>query len=658
MAERFGDSLSIDLVTAAQRFYETHEDAYDYLVIYNNMDIPAQGPSVIAFENTIRSRGTGYGIPPRDDGAQYGSASRLQAVINMGPLSQYPADPNALVPGRAAQGDTPITTLGHEAGHLYLAFASIPDPNDPTERPMLGYQNQHWNFLFNSEASLLEGERIQDRGPSASPRFITTDTAEGYAPLDQYLMGWRSVSEVPDTFLVTGAPAGLRSLQPLRGVQFDGQRQNISAAEVERAMGRRTPDYTVAQRRYRFAFLMITAPGTEPAAAELAQIETYRQQFELFFGRAATGRASADISLRRSLKLSLWPASGVAQGASVDATIAVATAPAQPMTIGLRADTGAAGLPASVTIPAGAKTVSFRVSGTAAGVSEVTATPADPAYETAYARIQVGGSTELRLTQVSSDPLAVRLSDANGLPYPGASIVASASGGGSVSPSSAPTDADGQATFRWTPGAGTTSELQIAVASVPSVMLALRSGPSVPAIAAVVNAASFASGVAAGSLATVFGSNLAGASVSLDGVAVPVSFSGDGQINFYVPAATPTGSATLVVAAPSGERATSTVPVVAVQPGIFAIRLSSDGYFEIYCTGLGPTRAGPDGLERTVTTPVVFVGATPVQPFFSGLTPWAAGLYQVNVPLAPGTPAGAQVLLSVSLARSNSVPLP
>ena len=40
VAERFGDTLAIDIVTVAQQFYQTHEDAYDYLVIYNNMDIP------------------------------------------------------------------------------------------------------------------------------------------------------------------------------------------------------------------------------------------------------------------------------------------------------------------------------------------------------------------------------------------------------------------------------------------------------------------------------------------------------------------------------------------------------------------------------------------------------------------------------------------
>ena len=123
----------------------------------------------------------------QDNGAQYGSAARLRSVMNMGRLDYYPLDPNALVPVRAAAQDTPLTVLGHESGHLFLAFASIPDPADPTAKPMIGYGGAHWSFVFNSEASLDEGEQITDRG---SGRFVTAAVTQGYAPLDRYLMGF------------------------------------------------------------------------------------------------------------------------------------------------------------------------------------------------------------------------------------------------------------------------------------------------------------------------------------------------------------------------------------------------------------------------------------------------------------------------------------
>lgn len=659
VAERFGTDLNIDIVTLAQRFYQTHDDAYDYLVVFNNMDVPALTPGVLAYESTVRSRGAGYGVPPRDDGAQHGSASRLKAVLNMGPMSQYPKDPDALVPARASAGDTPLTVIAHEAGHLFLAYASVPDPKDPASKPMLDPPGQHWSFLFNSEASLLEGERIEDKGAGASPRFVTTATAEGYSPLDQYLMGWRAASEVPESlFYVAGAPPQYRFFKPLRGFGFDGERRDVAVGDLVRAMGRRTPDHTIAQRRFRFAFVVVTAPGADPSPADLAQMEQYRQRFESYFAKASGQRAYADAALRRSLTLSLYPAAGVAVGSTATATLSVTNAPASNLAVAMQAAGAAARFPASVTIPAGAVSASFSIAGVAAGVEDVLAVPADPAYETAFARVQVAGAAELKLAEVSADPPAVRLTDANGLVYAGVRVLASASAGATITPPSALTDPQGLAVFRWTPAPNGASQAHFTVEGIPGVSLTLRAGPSVPAIAAVVNAASFVPGVAAGALQTIFGANLGGARLSLDGVALPVSFSSDKQINFYVPAETRTGPATLEVTTPSGDRASRTVEVAAAQPGIFGFRSRDDGYLEIYCTGLGPTTVGADGLARTAATPVVFIGATPVQPLFSGLTPYTPGLYQINLRVPQAASSGDPVLVSVSLARSNQVPLP
>jgi hypothetical protein len=345
---------------------------------------------------------------------------------------------------------------------------------------MLGFQKQHWSFLFNSEASLLEGERIVDNGPAASPRFLTTDTVQGYSPLDQYLMGFRAPAEVPDTFVVTGAPAYMQTLHPARGITFDGARRDISIAELVQAMGRRTPDETVAQRRYRFGFILIAPPGAEPSAGDMAKIETYRQQFEIFYAKASSGRASADASLRRSLKLSLFPAAGVVKGGTGTATISVQTAPAVDMPVTLQTLNGNAILPPSVTIPAGALTASFDYSAVRAGVEEVTAVPGDPAFETAFARLQVGGAAQLRLTQVSTDPVVVRLTDANGLAYPNARIAATVSDGGTVSPAAAVTDSEGLATFIWIPGAASPKQLHLGLEVIPAVSLTLRAGLADP----------------------------------------------------------------------------------------------------------------------------------------------------------------------------------
>ncbi len=701
VAERFGNSLTVDIVTTAQKFYETHEDAYDYLVIYNNMNIPALGEAV-AYENTVRSSGAGYNVAPQDSGQEFGSAARLHAVLNMGQLSEYPVDPNAIVPARAQAGDTPLTVLSHETGHLFLAFASIRDPGNPTAYPMLGYQLAHWNFAYDSEASFLEGERILDEGAAASPRFLTTDTVQNYSPLDQYLMGFRSPAAVPDTFLVAnpnfaGFPFDTSQLHPASGVAFDGTRQNVFVNDVIAANGRRTPDSTVAQRRFRFAFILVVAQGSQPPAADLTQIDTYRSRFEPFFAKGSSNNATADTSLARSMQLSLAPAAGVIQNTTGTGTLTLSTAPAADLTVQFQAVSGIAQFPAAVRIPAGSTSASFNFSGVAPGVVDVLGVPSDPTYETVAARVQVAGASLLQLTAISGDrqvsnspaplpaPIVVRLTDINNLPYPGARIGAAPSTGGSAAPVEALTDSQGQATFHWTPGLAAANHLVLSVESAPSVRLVISAGAAVPVVTAVVNAASFASGIAAGAIETIMGLNfsggqsaeshypwsttLAGARVLLNGSPLALLYASDTQINFYVPQNAALGAGILSVVTPSAVQADIAVNVVSLQPGIFpgavlhagtavsavTTAVHAGDYIEIYCTGLGPTQTAGN-FQQTVFTPTVFLGAVPLQPVYSGLAPGYVGLYQVDVQVPAGLAPGAQsLILEVNLQHSNTI---
>jgi uncharacterized protein (TIGR03437 family) len=661
VVERFGNAAEVDIVTVAQKFYETHDDAYDYLVIYNNMSVAAM-TGALAFESTVRSSGTGYAVDAQDYGAQYGSPARLRSVLNLGRLEDYPLDVNATVRLRATEQDTPLTVLGHESGHLFLAYASIPDPNDPTAKPMIGYGGAHWSFVFNSEASLDEGEQITDLGGG---QFVTAAVTQGYAPLDRYLMGFAPSTAVPDTFVVlhpSVSPLG----HPQSGVSFTGSRLNISVNDVIQAVGRRTPDATVAQHRFRFGFILVVPEGAQDSSItnSVQQVETYRQQFVAAYDRFSAKLAAAETTLNRGLRLSLFPVAGVVAGGSTTATISLQTAPTADLAVKLTAPLGFVQVPSQVTIAAGATSASFTVSGKNAGVEELLAAPADSSYETAFARVQVAAPGQLTLRAVSGDnqvpgpsgalpaPVVVRLTDVNGLPYPGALIQAAAAGG-SVTPTMATADATGQASFQWTPGAGSANQLNLSLAAAPTVTLTLTAGSAVPVIGAVVNAASYVAGVAPGSLATLFGVNLGGATVLLNGTDVRPFYSSDTQVNFYVPAATPLGENVIAVNAPSGLQVSSTISLVAVQPGIFSgavvhadtgasaltTPVHAGDFVSIYCTGLGPTSAA-GGLSRTTVTPIVYFGATSSSPSYSGLAPGFVGLYQVNVQVPAGLASG------------------
>ena len=256
----------------------------------------------------------------------------------------------------------------------------------------------------------------------------------------------------------------------------------VTAADVAQALGRRTPDYTVAQHHFRFAFILVVAAGSQDAllANSVQQVETYRQQFPVAYTDFSANIGVAETTLNKSVRLSLFPAAGVVTGGTGTATLTLATAPKTDLTVNLTTPNGFAQAPAAVTIPAGLRTASFTVTGLKSGVEELTAVPADATYEIAFARIQVAAAAQLSLRTVSGDnqvasaagplpaPIVAALTDINGLVYAGARITAVASDGGTVTPAVGVTDATGQAAFQWTPGSAGVNTLTLAVEAAPA----------------------------------------------------------------------------------------------------------------------------------------------------------------------------------------------
>jgi len=705
VAERFGGDNEIDIEIATQKFYETHDDAYDYIAFFNDEDIPA-GPGSVAWEQTVRNNRTGYGDFPVDDAGEYGSPARLQAVLNLGPLSQYPASPTDLVSLRAESGYNTLKLMAHEAGHLFLAYASVNDASNPLARPMLGIQQAHWAFSYNAEASFMEGNRILDNGPNAEPRYKVTATVDQYSPLDQYLMGFRSADEVPPSFLVTGNSPSFSLKFPQVGVMFDGGRRDIHVEEIIEVEGRRTPDSTVAQRHFRIAFVIIARQGSTPSTAEIAQVEGFRSQFEPYYAQATGGRANVDTALLHALALSVAPASGVVVGGAMTATASIQRAAPAPLTVNLVASSSGISIPESLVIPKGATGVSFTIAGIQQGVEDLSAR-VDDTYETAHARVQVLQPALLMLSAVSgstqvigsdgtlAQPIILKVTDQNNLPYPGTSVRAVASSGGTVTPQTAIADASSQVSFQWTPGPAGNAQLQVFPdGSSPAQAVSITALPPTSINAAgVVNAASFVTGITPGGLSTIYGTTLTGGATQQAGLPWPTElanvkvivndkpaqllFVSDSQINFLAPADLVPGTAALKVSTGAGTSASLQVPVNPVEPGIFFDVATNFGailnagttkttqqhpvaggqFIEIYCTGLGAVHKNSAGLTTTVAQPQVSIGNLPATVTFSGLAGlYGGGLYQVDAQIPQGTPSGIQtLLLTINGVMSNAV---
>jgi uncharacterized protein (TIGR03437 family) len=203
-----------------------------------------------------------------------------------------------------------------------------------------------------------------------------------------------------------------------------------------------------------------------------------------------------------------------------------------------------------------------------------------------------------------------------------------------------------------------------------------------PAIDGVTNSASFTGAISPGSLATIFGTgfaaqpgypaslplpdDLAGVSVSVNGVYGPMLYAGAGQINFQAPFEAQPGTATLLVRSPLGMSVEYPLTIGVAAPGIFqfdgnrAVATDATGtlltadhpapagsVIVVYLTGIGSLTTAPlDGVgapvsplaKATLSATATIGGAdAPIQ--FLGLTPYFVGLAQANIQV-PGLAAG------------------
>jgi uncharacterized protein (TIGR03437 family) len=732
LAEIFAVSRSLDTFASGQKFYQNHDDAYDFLVVFNSVGLSVGG-TAFAFELNVRNEVLGIGelLGERavvDFGPQFGSARRLQSYMNMGPLMNYPADPLGHI-FTLGENNT-LSVITHEAGHRFLSYVDFIDPATGLRSDaLLGRQGAHWSFFLHTDASVLEGNRIDDRAMT-TPRFLTIGTVEHYSELDQYLMGFRSADEVTPTFLVDqpiNFQQGTRSAAsaPQTGISFDGERKEITVDMIIDAEGERIPDASVSQRKFTFAFVLLVDTGSEPSEADIQKLENIRAEWEAFFEQAVDLRADAHTELVRELHLSTWPASGVVIGSPSTASVEIAEPSLSDLDVMLTSDNGGVTVPAVVTIPRGMTSVSFPVTGVAPGVTRLSAHATDPGYDDARTLIDVKGSaTGLALQVVSgadqvnglggllSDPVVLRATDANSLPYPGLRVNLTASRDGVISPVTTVTDARGEIRLTWR--LATTGPLNTLTARlddaplVRTTVIAQSVGPA-PAFtaASVVGAAGFNLGpsepniaLPPGGLVSIFGIGLAietlnagafplpkdlgGTTATVNGFPASLLHVSPGQINLLIPFEITGGIVEIVVTTPAGTSATVTVDLGEAQPGIFfdpatglgalvnaatgvtlwAEPLPVGATAAVFCAGLGAVEppvgsglAAPlNRLAETVLPVEAEIDGRPVNVLFSGLAPGFSGLYQVNIELPSDLPAGSYVLvIRVNGLTSNEV---
>jgi hypothetical protein len=313
-AESYTGDTNIDFTAVAKNFYQTHPDSYDQLAIYTNFRY-ALGGEAFAYEITLKNDIQGIHLDLFDFSQEFGSAGRLSSYLALNQLSVFPDNPDAI----AVRTYSTVGVLAHETAHRWLAYPFF-KAGTTNSGDLLGYQQAHWNFFFDADASLMEGHLIQDNGDGT---FAITAVTDRFGKLDQYLMGLRSASDVGPLFYVRSATGTDHVATDVSepsdvGLTFGGTRTDLSVFDIISAEGPRIPDVTTASNVFHQATILLVRQGTSPSAAEIDKLTRIQQRFQQFYSQASDGLAIVDISLNATpagpIISGISPASGSTLG--------------------------------------------------------------------------------------------------------------------------------------------------------------------------------------------------------------------------------------------------------------------------------------------------------------------------------------------------------
>lgn len=219
-----------DIQSIVKQFYSYYHDDFDFLqVVFSNPSYPSN-----RYHFAVRNDVQGIGLQPMDNGASYGSASRLKGV------SVYPID---------TFFDLAESSFSHELGHQWINFL---------KNPSLASASPHWPP--STMAAGIMGMSIPDSGeggdfpyliemvgPSTAHVKIWGVTQE-FSDLDLYLMGLIPPSAVAPGIIIEGTGCADCTVPATQ----------ISINDVIAANGPRVPSSENAQRTFRVGTIVVS----------------------------------------------------------------------------------------------------------------------------------------------------------------------------------------------------------------------------------------------------------------------------------------------------------------------------------------------------------------------------------------------------------------
>lgn len=280
------------LADVGHAFYAEYGDDYDFLVVYTEGDLVANGAFAYAVQYDIGGLGFDVSGPGPIAPSEVGSAGRLRQINMMNTPMLYAGDP----------GDASVVV--HETTHHYAAFIEL--PGTPTAAYLLDESWSHWNV------------HVDTGGASAVGYGTLTDLGDGrfeyrqqwplqLSSLELYLAGLLPASEVGPMFYVTGGHEYDPPVPPFEDqwratsygmdATFRGTRVDFTIDDVIAANGPRTPAFGEAPTSFRFAFVLVCEDASACVPDLVQRVDAQRVGFEAQLPVATGGRATADARL-------------------------------------------------------------------------------------------------------------------------------------------------------------------------------------------------------------------------------------------------------------------------------------------------------------------------------------------------------------------------
>lgn len=265
---------SVDAVAMYQTFFTD-------IIFYAGAYATGSNPQVDGIAPLVGWRGTG--------------ADRTATLLHM----------NQLTYGYQAAEKTSSQVMLHEFGHRWLYFFRIKEGSvtssvlNPISAHPAAYVDTRAAFRVydDLESSVMGGAFFTRQGDGS---YKTRAANAGFSWTDLYLMGLAAPEEVqPWFYLADTSPALPQAYWPADGLTVTGTRRDVNIGQIIDVHGPRNPTSATSQKDFRIAFVLVTEPGREATAAEMARLKEWRALMERNFAIATGGRGRLTTSYVR-----------------------------------------------------------------------------------------------------------------------------------------------------------------------------------------------------------------------------------------------------------------------------------------------------------------------------------------------------------------------